>query len=1181
MGLLRFLALILSHGNFIASFKFLTVAVTKDAIQARSSEVLTYPAVNGTQSYADAILRVPPAFYYNALTGIILIGDLVKQRKFPGSVLSPTSSSNAKMLRRPMHDTFRPPCGPPVKFLTSVGYSKEVGLPDGMQEVYDPCTQRSFILDHNASKIIMDDFRPKQRKQVAIKPSLISLGNGIEKNIPFNVCTQAAVIKQASTRAQSKPVGCTFLARGKDGCPGISGEAGICGADGANGRKGDTGFLGIGAKRNGQPGIDGRVGGRGSNGGRGGNGQRGGDVILTLSGSADTLQVTGSKEFKAHLGGTKSDHILLVDCHGGNGGRGGSGGVGGKGGIGGEGGDGVRGNNSVTPGHDGGDGGNGGHGGDGGQGGKGGDSGDGGNAGDGGKCLVETADPRLLMLVEVDCMSGEPGVGVNGGKGGAGGKPGTGGTGGPGGEGGPATTTESYSSSGERRIVAVHSTYRGYRGQDGTSGNRGRNGACGMDSRRGRIGSNGGLLWVVKNGGKIWMSSTRYDAKVERLQVLPAQKDGIFEPNEKITVFGVLVHNTGGLDLPSGASAFIPSTQTIKFESSHFDIPDRAVVAGKRYTIPFEFHGRIMDLAPPNQPGCQCFKAEFSARIELLGRPFEKSSFKKELNVQYPIQLGNLHCPATMDRGEVALISIEVNNLSSLPYGTCKGSGGRVVLRLHFDARIIPVGKVAADADCPYVVTYDHSIRDSTFIELHEIPARKRTTVNIRILMENSAELFDECRWQVDLHLRDKLIEYNSRQIRITPTYNQQKPPSDVLLVTSEMMTHQEFVFWHSIFDILGVSYDIWDTYQYRGFSVDTGTSMRHKNSWFGRYVGKMILYPHCNLQLLLATDIAHHYHGDTFREKPLQERESSLIVFMPQSNHNEMTMLRHLAVVHPRVEVPQSDYSGKHLFSPNPQKDPLKWEKNFFKKLEDKNLNQASLLLSRQVNISYIGHFKYSYGSIDVRQLPILKSSKLLVIDGVGGLSDANLSPFSTDIPLASRYGQAILATLCGISISAKLRLMKKQPVGYSQPNNAVFFLPDKSSVCKEELVMITLAWEVADELFSCSGEASRMKVLYDDIKDNTDSYLECGRVIMRGLKLIDMEFKKRRSAGLRHYRVMQGYGKIKDMSASIGKILVEAGVDNSKLEAMASLEKLQDHGVHRCHQHFAKEGIWNLVDI
>jgi len=102
-----------------------------------------------------------------------------------------------------------------------------------------------------------------------------------------------------------------------------------------------------------------------------------------------------------------------------------------------------------------------------------------------------------------------------------------------------------------------------------------------------------------------------------------------------------------------------------------------------------------------------------------------------------------------------------------------------------------------------------------------------------------------------------------------------------------------------------------------------------------------MILYPHCNLQLLTGIDITQHFHGDDFRDNLLKELESSLILFMPQSTigqGNEKAVLKHLAMVNPSVQIPERDYSGKHLSTPDPRKDPppsFNCEKKIFKKLE------------------------------------------------------------------------------------------------------------------------------------------------------------------------------------------------------------------------------------------------------
>lgn len=143
------------------------------------------------------------------------------------------------------------------------------------------------------------------------------------------------------------------------------------------------------------------------------------------------------------------------------------------------------------------------------------------------------------------------------------------------------------------------------------------------------------------------------------------------------------------------------------------------------------------------------------------------------------------------------------------------------------------------------------------------------------------------------------------------------------------------------------------------------------------------------------------------------------------------------------------------------------------------------------------------------------------------------------------------------------------------------MFYLPNKTAISKEELVMMTLAWEVADELFSCTGECYRMKEFYSDVKDNPEAYLENGRIILRGLKLISKELNKRKSR-VKNSEVTQASCKITEMSGKIHKILVKAGVDSSKLEKMLSLEFLLDRSrVHRCHQHYVKEKTWNLAEV
>ena len=126
----------------------------------------------------------------------------------------------------------------------------------------------------------------------------------------------------------------------------------------------------------------------------------------------------------------------------------------------------------------------------------------------------------------------------------------------------------------------------------------------------------------------------------------------------------------------------------------------------------------------------------------------------------------------------------------------------------------------------------------------------------------------------------------------------------------------------------------------------------------------------------------------------------------------------------------------------------------------------------------------------------------------------------------------------------------------------------------------MITLAWEVADEVFCVSGMPCRMEEVYSDIRSDTDSYEENGRIILSGLNLIRKELNKRKTT-VTHPKVSQSCSIIISAIEKVEKLLKESGVDNSKLEKMMSLEFLLDHSrIHRCHQHYIKDMLWNLAD-
>eukprot|EP00899_Mesostigma_viride_P008073 jgi/Mesvir1/17267/Mv07676-RA.1 len=236
--------------------------------------------------------------------------------------------------------------------------------------------------------------------------------------------------------------------------------------------------------------------------------------------------------------------VLLVKAAGGRGGDGGHGGRGGDGGNGGHGGNGGAGGNGkkgMKPGWNGewgGHGGPGGKGASGGDGGMGNDGGKGANGGGGGHVIVESVDPRLFMLVEVDARAGRPGYGGNGGAAGQGGQGGLGGAGGMGGTGGPPWDKLYLPRYGKTKY---YTCYKGQNGIQGVAGNRGLTGAPGLPGQKGEDGkpANDGKVTfklLDAQGNTVTQAKDRYNCTTMSFRVRSSTNDGVCAPGKRLLV---------------------------------------------------------------------------------------------------------------------------------------------------------------------------------------------------------------------------------------------------------------------------------------------------------------------------------------------------------------------------------------------------------------------------------------------------------------------------------------------------------------------------------------------------------------------------------------------------------------------------------------------------------------------
>ena len=626
-------------------------------------------------------------------------------------------------------------------------------------------------------------------------------------------------IRNVVERALTKP---------KDGVISIKGSSGLCGISGANGVNGSSGYNGSTGSRGG----DGDNGSRGYDGEGGTSGSHAQHGLILLSGTIDHLNVQlktflTTDEFHQHSANMNWDSIqrnntnnhsydfqmfysrgiILVEAYGGSGGGGGNGGNGGHGGAGGHGGMGQRGQdgrNGWGENDCGGNGGNGGSGGSGGRGGNGGDGGQGGDAGHagaGGHIQIRSADPRLFMLMDGNCLAGVRGHGGKGGSGGQGGSGGSGGSGGAGGNGGR----------GGSRAPNGKSGCGGASGCSGSSGYPGRSGRDGLD---GRDGIDGSILYAVvaADGHIIETGSDKYHATVISYLVMDDNNDGIYEPNSDLYINNVEWINNGALSMPSGAIVSFPSTSYIQMDANDISILPSANI-NETFTDPHQFkcHIRELSTVPINKSYIQPIK--LTSEINLLNRPFSGSMVETTLICQYPVQVTHIGIPTFLGPNERAIVTVTFKNISKRSYGDCSDSAGTLefTFSTHRLIKIMPMHEQSS-----YEIISDNHAR---YKINEEITSDTTKTIMFTIMLDaDSARVYYESLfWQVDLLLRDKTIEKRSNGIRVVPTFTPDMR-TDVLLVTNSKVNRAEFLAYQNLFRIFNYTSQTWSMERYGTF---------------------------------------------------------------------------------------------------------------------------------------------------------------------------------------------------------------------------------------------------------------------------------------------------------------------------------------------------------------------------
>ena len=119
---------------------------------------------------------------------------------FPGTTLPKFSpqATYPRSFRRPQHDTFRPPYGPPVLTPYSIGYGAEVGLPPNVQMFWIPTEKTSIFIDHARHITSKKDPHPPKQEPPAPGKKEFKLGDKkVEPDLP-SIIHASEVVRYAA-----------------------------------------------------------------------------------------------------------------------------------------------------------------------------------------------------------------------------------------------------------------------------------------------------------------------------------------------------------------------------------------------------------------------------------------------------------------------------------------------------------------------------------------------------------------------------------------------------------------------------------------------------------------------------------------------------------------------------------------------------------------------------------------------------------------------------------------------------------------------------------------------------------------------------------------------------------------------------------------------------------------------
>ncbi len=352
---------------------------------------------------------------------------------------------------------------------------------------------------------------------------------------------------------------------------------------------------------------------------------------------------------------------------------------------------------------------------------------------------------------------------------------------------------------------------------------------------------------VDANTGQVNKYSTSDLMNLEMLgyDMVDEDRNGIFEPGEKVTLTNLRIRNRGAMDYKftkAQTLVFLKTSSWMIADPQQLEIPQ--VKAGETITI--------------RQPGLtftvrsNSFKANSTApvwedtivpynRITRIEKQWDRLALSKSFYITFPVKLTAFTIPANIEAGQSVPISWSVQNLSSTNIPALGPYARSVLTTLDYQS-----SNMSSDLLSLQMGGEQKNIGQGVVQMISGLKANETRVVEGVLTVSSNAEPYSTARLGLGLSINkfnsQEMVALQSLQhdIRVTRVYRS-RASDDVLLVLTES-NRDIYRAWTGLFQTLGLQGNIWD------LSIDGGFSFFNALSGGGSlsrdFKGKSVVLP-------------------------------------------------------------------------------------------------------------------------------------------------------------------------------------------------------------------------------------------------------------------------------------------------------------------------------------------------